>query len=400
MSKAKRLSEQRGSTKISSPVNDRSSQDTTSSMDDYFATLLSPEEIEQEISQYADNLQALRDEFAARTAIHAKDIPFLILATALQCVRQYVLTPFAERKTAEKEAEEMKENYGKKKKLNGRYYYATKETILEQPSVPFDIVEGSNKFHLGKDHEKGMNGDSHRYLTLGHDPVLGYVFGTANILTNTLTHSYHCRTYHIKYLPRANGVLSPHIAENAKTKKMFEKIGERIKTKEGMLLLVAAIAKEHHHLKSDKTVAGLPLPFLSLISPDLAQDLAEQGLDAVRLGEIGKQAACTVLIDAIIAILHGWFCSVDGERDRNLYKIRTKKILLYSNLIACGSNILYCLFAKNAKKLDVGGILVAISKLFADISFFDKIRFEFLNSQLNELYQKRMDNLKSYYELS
>lgn len=399
MSKAKKLTELRAQNHGDPIHRDLRPIHSEASLEKYFKSLLSPEEIERELEQYKDQIETVRGEFKKRTAIHAMDIPFLILATALQCVRQYVLTPFAERTNAEEQSEFMKEKYGKKTKLNGRYYYATKETIIAQPTVPFDIVAGSKKFDLGGEAGKGMSGDSHRFRTLGHDPILGYIFGTANILTNTLTHS-DLSSYHIKYKPTAGGAICPQIAENAKTKKMFEKIGDRIKTKEGMTLLVAAIVKEHLHLKSDRSTDGLPIPFLSLISPDLAQTLAEQGLDAVRLGEIGKQASCAMTIDAIIAILHGLFCSISGETDRNLYKVRTRKILLYSNLLATGSNIIYCTLTKSVKKLDVGGMLVTISHLFSDINFFDKIQCEFLNNQLNERYQDRINALSLYYELS
>lgn len=30
-------------------------------------------------------------------------------------------------------------------------------------------------------------GANHRFATLGHDPILGLIFGTANIMTNTIT---------------------------------------------------------------------------------------------------------------------------------------------------------------------------------------------------------------------
>ena len=48
--------------------------------------------------------------------------------------------------------------------------------------VPYDAITGS------KDVLKvGLSGTTHRYRTLGHDPILGWIFGTLNILTDTLT---------------------------------------------------------------------------------------------------------------------------------------------------------------------------------------------------------------------
>jgi hypothetical protein len=47
--------------------------------------------------------------------------------------------------------------------------------------VPYDITKGS------KDLGINMGGKYHRMYTLGHDPILGWVFGTANILTDCIT---------------------------------------------------------------------------------------------------------------------------------------------------------------------------------------------------------------------
>lgn len=46
---------------------------------------------------------------------------------------------------------------------------------------PYDITVGAPDLGIN------MGGAYHRLYTLGHDPVLGWIFGTANILADTIT---------------------------------------------------------------------------------------------------------------------------------------------------------------------------------------------------------------------
>ena len=60
-----------------------------------------------------------------------------------------------------------------------------------ESGVPYDTIKGTAALGLG------IGGTNHRCKTLGHDPILGWVFGTANILTNTMTLS-DLRTYRVE----------------------------------------------------------------------------------------------------------------------------------------------------------------------------------------------------------
>ena len=61
-------------------------------------------------------------------------------------------------------------------------------------SVPFDVTCGTKGFGVGGHAEIGLGGQTHRFKTLGHDPLYGWVFGTGNIMTNALT-NYRMSTY-------------------------------------------------------------------------------------------------------------------------------------------------------------------------------------------------------------
>jgi len=51
--------------------------------------------------------------------------------------------------------------------------------IITNP-VPFNAIMGSSKF------DAGLSETMHRYIP-GHDPLLGYLVGTMNILASTIT---------------------------------------------------------------------------------------------------------------------------------------------------------------------------------------------------------------------
>lgn len=166
------------------------------------------------------------------------------------------------------------------------------------------------------------------------------------------------------------------------------------------------------HLKSDVSTDGLPIPFLQTISPDFAQTLAEHGLDSIALGDIAKQAAGAEFINFVISTIHSLICAENGEMDRKLYQVRTKKIILISNVIASASNIIAVGIAagigvagenpdavkKTLKYLDVGGILVTIAHLFTDLRFIFKVKEEFIKSKLDAQLIEEINKLDKYLE--
>ncbi len=325
----------------------------------YYGTSVEDVLAYEEIAAADRQAAAVMERFQAVTKLDKKDIVFLVTAVALQCVRQYVFTQFTdlpERQTADEAGDVMNGKYGKDGKLAGKYYYATEKTIIGQKKVPFDAIAGSKKFGLGGDNTGFGKGHEHRYYTLGHDPILGYIFGTANILTNTMT-TWNIKSYHIKYWPNAIGVSVPTIYSQAKTEKVFEYVFKRfysslkkgfkgaLKGEDSVRIVAEAVIKEHLHLKSDNSTDGLPIPFLELVSPELVQKLAEYGIDAISVAQVGKQITKQVvgsmLINFIISVLHGMLYHLTeqpADMTLELYKAKTKEIILISNVMASASN--------------------------------------------------------------
>ena len=351
-------------------------------------------------------------EFEKVTKLTKSDIVFLFVAVALQCCRQYLLTDFKERLDHDEAAEntplEKKTDPKDKEKRiekglverHHKLYNPTFDEILLHP-VPFDTTKGSKKFGspFGGGGKLG-----HRATAIGHDPLLGLIFGTANIATSTVT-TWDFKSFHVSS-KKGSG---DFIKLKANTTKVLSYTQDKLvhnsgPNNDGRLIVAFSLLKEIVHLRSDvHSKNSLPLPVISSINPKLASELAEHGFDMENLETIGKQASYSILINQLISLLHTLYYKEEKDGDPNLYKVRTRKIILYSNLIATTSNILYVAIAtylgddKAIRKLDIGGFLVTMYRLVSDVAFIRNIKKEFLEK---EFYKKVMGevNLMEEYK--
>ena len=183
------------------------------------------------------------------------------------------------------------------------------------------------------------------------------------------------------------------IDAKASTALMFEKIAERIKA-EGITPLAVALKKTIIHQLSDVTTKqSLPIPFLSIISPNMARVSAAIGIDQLNLKLFAKEASLSILINQIISLVHTWAYDETTDISIELYKARTVKILYYSNLFATSSNLLIA-FVRAAmgderafNKIDYGGTAVTFYHLLNDPITIAKIQEEFLLSNIEKHFE-------------
>lgn len=179
-----------------------------------------------DIAHNASNiLNNLDKEFESITKLNGFDITLLFVAVAMQCIRQYVHTDFKTRlddKTAAKNTPGHHEEHSNR---SHRLYHPSLEQIIANP-VPFDAITGSKQYELNIG-----GGFQHRARTLGHDPLLGWVFGTMNILTSTITTS-DFQSFHVHTGSIGNGNRDV-IKQHAQMSKILEYSSNRI-LKEGM----------------------------------------------------------------------------------------------------------------------------------------------------------------------
>ena len=130
---------------------------------------------------------------------------------------------------------------------------------------------------------KLFKGANHRFSTLGHDPILGLIFGTANILTNTITcvRTPIITTNHVIY---DFNYKNPKIGMGASTSTTLKKSLERVNEDAGAV--VAAVMKQVIHIGTDMyTPCGIQLPGANLL---LSNTNAEKITRYISTGEIGR----------------------------------------------------------------------------------------------------------------
>lgn len=333
------------------------------------------------VASVANNSEQILDDLDERfrnaTNLSKIDVSFLFLAIGLQIARQYLLTKFPKRLNDQTSAKLTTGHSEEHSNRSHRYYNPSLDEILSNP-VPYDANIGANGALSGG----GRLG--HRITAIGHDPVLGLIFGTANIATSTLTNNK-LQSYHIF----TNGNRD-YLRNNARTDLVIGKTGEKLLQNgaQGRMIVGCSLMKEIIHLKSDiYTKNSLPLPFLSVINPTLANDLASYGLDMANVITVGKQITFSALINTIISMIHGLFFDGISTMDRKLYEVRTRKILSYSNLVASSSNLAVVAITKDFSNLDLGGLAVTIYRLVTDRKFIRQVEDEFVFGSFNAMIQ-------------
>lgn len=309
--------------------------------------------------QAAYVIDKLDREFREKTRLSGSDIIVLFLCVALQYARQYLLANDKLRLTAV-------QGDALARSTIGQLVPPTWEEALFR-SVPYDAIKTSP--HIS---DTGLAGTTHRYRTLGHDPVLGWIFGTSNIMTNSLTKTDIVTTYQV-----SNMTIVRHYPMG--TFGMLNKATEY--AKDDPMLLAASVARQAIHFGSDYfTKQGLPVPLIATVNNDVAKTMITKG--HIDMWSITRGAALSALINQLIAVIHRLFYNESKDGTLSMYEVRTRKIISYSNALATGSNILVSTFTKDLTKSDVGGALVTLYRIVSDYKFIHEIKREFLKNEL------------------
>lgn len=345
-------------------------------------------------------LESINKEFRRCTALNGIDLPIMIVAASLQTLRWALMPEIgktidkATRITADEGDELVKKlkrefvekhgNWTAEKKQQGHRLREQegktwKEIIFS--GVPYDAIKGSKQVL-----KAGLSGTTHRYRTLGHDPILGWIFGTANILTDTLT---------------LNNLVSYRVEKGCVTNRsllipqLFWETSNQIRSDK--YKLPAAVFRQALHYTSDMyTKDGLPVPLLGVFNETLAGKLYSSQYDFlcfVRDSKIeGMSVILSILINMTIGLLHGLYYDEKRDGERDLFEVRTRKIILYSNTLASTGNVAVALITKNAKRLDIGGLLVTISRLYTDARFIARAKEAFVENRLDNSLQQIAEN--------
>ena len=379
----------------------------------------------------------IENDFLKKTKLQEQDIPFLFLAIALQTLRWILLPsldlefcqiskenrlnandnkksgPLAGHKSGQRyekpeiykviHGDETKYNqevaeYRNKLKRRGEYKYLSWLEILMHP-VPYDAMLGSENIHILSKNVLGRTtfnspigkqlvGKNHHVATLGHDPILGWIFGTMNIASACITFC-DLQTYpviqsawldkwgqNIDYLNKSSVAKMVKYCINS-----FREDSKRIP---------AAVARQAIHMQSDKyTKDGLPIP---LLTPDKAQKLINEGWnsnEAERLlskvaknaGIVAAQFTIAELINMIIRSIYLFMFPDHGVR---FNKIRIERILTISSLIAEGSNVAVVAAIRDITRLDIGGLVSLVRQIAVSKKTQLEIEMDFINREFEK----------------
>ncbi len=203
---------------------------TRHKMDDLFT--------DEELGEINQELRTLREEYGSLHRLDAVDIAISVSAGLVSAVAGIVLVGIPER-TPEGLQGKPLENYVRdwfKRKFPPEEMERLARDVSSK--VPYDAPYNTN---FTEKYVEGLWPAMHRLYSLGHDPLLGFVVGTLDILTGRMT-----------TIDKFGRILSQEIPRYA---------GREEAT------VFAALCKQVIHLKSDMTTSmGLPAPLMGLFN--------------------------------------------------------------------------------------------------------------------------------------
>lgn len=337
-------------------------------------------------------IENLDNEFSKATSLDTRDMAFLFFATFLQVARWMIIekvskfgeTAESENRLDHNDRQIKAEERAKRDQYKSDHYKKGDEVKQGEYRDWMQIVFDSAPY----DATKGWSYEgNHRLMSLGHDPLLGWIFGTMNFITTSLTTS--------SFLTHKVCMHPLQATQDMLT--LPQLIKETIESaKEDKKRIPAAIFAQGVHLASDKyTKMGLPIPVLATFMPDLAGALYSEHYDSLcaarDLKTIGAQAIFSIMIDMVVCLVHGLYYDSSKFASRKIYEVKTRKILCYSKVISESCNILQvairAMFGDESswKSLDFGGIGWTLVDLMRSAKFIREVKEEFIFGQFNKL---------------
>lgn len=362
--------------------------------------------VEKSVREYGENLERIDRKFKEKTRLQDADAAFVVAATMLQVARVLVINSLTKVEKAgvgnakEDALHDLQDrifsNFNNEAPGESSRLFASKSHILSSRGVPYDATR------YEEENLKIFKGANHRFATLGHDPVLGLVFGTSNIMTNSITCVKDTNvlgigaripaTYSVSY--DAFGK-NPKIGAPTGTIEMLVAASKRVASEPDAA--AAALIKQLIHIGTDLyTPCGIQIPFANLALDKAHTEALTKYVSTGDVLKVGVQAGMALLINWLIAALHG--CSLIFKDDGSdycteMYQARTKKIILISETIATSSSVVQASITKNPKCLDLGGAAVLVYRLFSDTRFIARLKEEYVQSELDKIYDERAKDL-------
>lgn len=365
--------------------------------------IMTEEDVKASTDKYMKDYRKLVSDFEQKTKLNKLDLSIMVFAAGFQVIRWAMISNsslFGD-KIQRPDAKNVDKFVDKVAKKAGNATQSVIDTVPFLPptlpelveslflhQVPYDAIKTSDHFKFKYGDllvflKPGLSGTNHRYKTLGHDPIAGFIFGTANIATNTLSvnnplllyPSYHVKNMEIDELADLYHIL----------KRTYELEQEKPEVVGGALITQAV------HIGTDIfTKASLPIPLINVISPETSKFLMGRKIDTL---SVTRSAGLAILINKIVEMFHKLFYDKTGDII-DLYEAKTRKVVMYSNVISSLLNTVYVTESGDLNRLDVGGTAVAIWKVLTNEKKIREIKSEFIKRELDNDFAKEEDEIK------
>lgn len=384
-------------------------------------TNIQPEELlsESEMMRAVEREKHINEKFAYETRLRNKDVGILLIASAIKIVAQYYDIFVLNKKEDDRQipknkikvdknqtsvdafqgvdlsqlADENLPNLIKSGKENVLKFLGDnskisrvldKDTILSEP-VPFDIEDNSLFKHQD---------------IIGYDPILGWLFGVINFMTNTVT----------------TKKLNSFTIHNSNNGKVF--VGEKISTpihvlypivrniNENKYSIVAAVIREADVLNITHSPYSTVSKLFGIIQNEIdkkeklisnAQSFSP--LKKIDLSKILKESTLLSFIDILVAAVCSVFYEPDLDGNENYYAIRMHKIILISNAFTAIANNIPVIMTKKVSDIDFSSILNTLLSLFHSSKFWIDIKTQYLVSEHKKIIDTQLDQVNKYFSI-
>lgn len=232
---------------------------------------------------------------------------------------------------------------------------------------------------------------------LGYNPILGWLFGVYNVMTDTVTFS-DMHTFLPEPTARMNysrlskdylslwDVMAPFAVSGISDKR--DQIIAGV-IREAYILLPKGIdfARAAQHYEYCKDLS-------SMVSQVADMFDAFQPIDGI--SQIFSQAGWTSAINTILIALHGLFCK-NGE-DVNTYMVKTMKVITIANAVSSVVGSLHVFLDKDYLGADWSSLVMSLIELTYMNRLWVDVKAEFLKSAYLPKLQEQLNELEQYFE--
>lgn len=253
----------------------------------------------EEIKANALEVKALNQEYNSIHKLDKYDVSIAVVAGLLGAIVDIVLIGIPEKGPNGLEAGALSDFI--RKKFEEKFNPEEMEKLANSKAskVSFDAQDNRHT----TEYVEGLSAYYHRLLSLGHDPLLGFVFGVYDILHGTMT------TIDKK------GKIVCQVMENYADRKETD--------------IVSAIIKQINHFKSDITTSmGLPAPLMGLFNllqfgsigeenqtiAEIVQGMYYEGFDFIHFC---SQSMSTIIIELVVRICYAIKRVKEGNSIKN-----------------------------------------------------------------------------------